>query len=156
MIRGTVARLTIILWLLVLNSCYSTTTFDETVVIRHGERYLYEIRLHSRTEGRGNIHDPFDLSKHKYESDYSICVNSLEGKIDAKDMIFTQVEGCKPNASFWIDQAGFIEFRDDCLTVALEAAYIKERRREPLPANGTYKITQLLDKRLEPGTVCKR
>jgi len=148
--RGTAIILIIVLGILIESGCYSKTTFDEIVVIRHGEQYAYEIRLHSRTEGRGNAHNPFDLSKYEYESNYSICVNKLEGEIAAKDLIFTQLEGCKPNPSFWVDQTGYIEIRDECLTVALEAEYTKGLGRKPLPANGRYTIAEIPDKQLGP------
>ena len=74
-------------------------------------------------------------------------MNSLKGKIEAADLLFTQMTDCAAKPSFWIDQKGFIEFRDGYLTIALEAGYNEKfRERRPLAANGTYKIVQILDK----------
>lgn len=156
MTRSRLIQLAIVLGLLGGNGCYSET-FDKEVVIYPAKRFAYEIRLHSHTEGRGNPHDVFDWTKQKFESRYSICVNSLSGKIYANDLLFTQLTGCEANPSFWVDQKGFIEFGDDCLTIALEAKYNTEmKNRQPLAANGIYKIVQVLDKRLESAARCER
>jgi hypothetical protein len=155
-IRSRLTKVALVLGLLAMNGCYSKTTFDERVEIRQAERYAYKIQLHSHTEGRGNVHNLLDLRKYEYESSYSICVNSLKGKIDAAGLVFTQLAECETNPSFWVDQRGFIEFRDDCLHIALEAEYIKGWGRKPLLANGTYAIAQVLDKPVEPAPSCKR
>jgi len=156
MTRSRLIKVAIVLGFLSGTGCYSET-FDKEIAIYPAKRFAYEIRLHSHTEGRGNPHEVFDWTKQKFQSRYSICVNSLNGRIDAKDLLFTPLAGCEANPSFWVDQKGFIEFWDDCLTVALEAVYNKEMSgRRPLAANGTYRIVQILDERLESTAPCKR
>ena len=141
--RNRVAKALVVIGLLGGNGCY-TETFEKEIVIYPANRFAYEIQLHSHHEGRGNHHDFFDFSRKEWDSVYSICVNSLKGKIVAADLLFTQMTECRANPSFWIDQDGYIEFRDGYLTVALEAVYTKEMgARRPLAANGTYKIVQI-------------
>ncbi|HJT19794.1 MAG TPA: hypothetical protein VJ746_04960 [Nitrospira sp.] len=156
MTRSRLIQLAIVLGLLGGNGCYSET-FEKEVVILPAKRFAYEIQLHSHTEGRGNPHEIFDWTKQEFQSRYSICVNSLEGKIDAADLVFTQLPECAANPSFWVNPKGFVEFWDGCLTIALEAVYNNEvSSRRPLPANGTYKIAKVLDKPLALTAPCKR
>src|SRR5437879_3863100 len=120
MTRSRVMQLVIVLGLLGGSGCYSEQTFDKEVVIRPAAQFAYEIRIHSHTEGRGNPHNLFDFTKYEWETWYSLCVNNLQGKINATDLVFTQLEKCQVNLPFHADLKGYIEFWDGCLTIALE------------------------------------
>jgi len=117
--------------------------------------YKYEIQLVAHVLAHGNVHRP--LSSEAYESDESlwIYVNSLDGRIEAKDLgVSGAFRGWFPTMAY---VQGHIEFKEDLLLIALQrpiynqkALYSKNRgelltvsdidKYEPFPMNGQYPI----------------
>ena len=65
-------------------------------------------------EGRGNIHI-LSLSKYEYDNSNWIYVNSLEGRISAKDIVFSRYWACIEYPWSTSNLKGHIEFTKDKL-----------------------------------------
>ncbi|MEO6454961.1 MAG: hypothetical protein ABIN97_12845 [Ginsengibacter sp.] len=72
-------------------SCGSTSkSYNEIIAYRYSN-FKYELQLKYHTTGRGNIHQ-LNLSKYEYDRSDWIYLNSLNGKINADSLVFTNYQ----------------------------------------------------------------
>ena len=81
------------LLIIFVGGCYNKETISTSVLVRKTSKPKYEIQIKKHIEGRGNIHT-LSLSKYEYDNSDWIYVNSLEGKISAKDIVFSHYWAC--------------------------------------------------------------
>ena len=145
--------------LLTAPSCILDWNFEREVELRPGTgEFKYEVLLRGHFTGRGNPHDLFfDWSEKKWVQLYWIYVKGISSRVNAADLVMTRHWGCVAESEWqrYNDLKGYIEFRQETVTVALEVAQFDRITRalighKPFEGNGTYKMSGLLGEEFRP------
>lgn len=107
--------------------------------------YKYELQLKYHTTGRGNIHT-FSLSKYEFDDADWIYTNTLSGRVDAKDLIFTHYQRKTEYPWKQSELKGYVQFYGDTLAIiALEIPWYNDSSKVDhwvkYEFNGTYSLT---------------
>jgi hypothetical protein len=127
------------------SSCNTTrTSNEELIVYNYSNNYKYEIELKYHTKGRGNIHS-FSLSKYEFDQWDWMYLNSIHGRIDASNMIFTHYQRKTEYPWSQSKLKGYIEFNGDTANINLQMPHYNDSsivdHWDEYEFNGKYKLT---------------
>lgn len=127
--------------IIVLVSCYSTTKVTDVTAGKFG-LFKYEIRITTHTEGRGSIHNPFDLTKYSLDQYEWIYANSINEKVFADSIIYTIRQRRLKSPWRYVNLKGQLCFNSDSVLIDLYF-YNREnpkKKDNPYEHNGKYKL----------------
>ena len=149
-------KFTCVVLVVLLNGCYSETTYESEVIIRPGTKgFNYEVQIKGHGEGRGNLHNPFDWTVHNWDFSYWLYLNKIEGTTSANDLAITSNRRCvdSPPWSDYENVEGNVEFQTGKIIVKLNMASYDNNDvvigHKPFDANGTY-MTRVADEQWKP------
>jgi hypothetical protein len=125
----------------IMYACYSTIKVTNLTVGK-SELFKYEIRITTNREGRGSIHNPFDLTKYSVDGYEWIYTNSIRGKLLADSIIYTIRQRKLESPWRYVNLKGQICFSGDSISIDLYF-YNRENPKEkdnPYEHNGKYKL----------------
>jgi protein associated with RNAse G/E len=135
--------------LLLFQGCYYDETVESKIIIRESYPYKFELEIPIHVKGRGNIHT-LDIKKIEFENSDWIYTNTINGKVTASEIIFTNYY--QKTDPPWIQSnlRGYLEFFADSVSINLEIPrYIDD---DSIPEkwidynyNGKYLLEQLTE-----------
>jgi len=132
--------------LFLLSSCYRSTKLIG-ITAYNCNIYKYEIQIKTHTEGRGSIHNPFDLTKYELDDYEWIYVNSIKGQVPSDSIAFTYEQRRIKYPWRKTNLYGYIGFSNDSIFIDLHFYDREDTTRNDLPYtyNGKYKLKVIND-----------